>query len=84
MTSRWSEPEAAGGTNPPGVGMLRAMTDEALDREFAYTPWHGSCRELYGLDESGEPIHCRRPWGHKDALHASGYGARRVRWQPSV
>ena len=56
------------------------MTDDALDREFAYTPWHGSCRELYGLDGYGEPIHCRRPLGHEDVLHASGYGTRRIRW----
>ncbi len=64
------------------LGILPRMTDESLDREFAYTPWYGSCRELYGLDDSGEPIHCRRPLGHDDAIHASGYGARRVRWEP--
>ena len=65
----------------PVRGRLLPMTDDALDREFAYTPWHGSCRELYGLDASGEPIHCRRPVGHEDAVHAAGYGASRVRWQ---
>jgi hypothetical protein len=62
-------------------GRLLPMNDDVLDREFAYTPWHGSCRELYGLDANGEPIHCRRPLGHEDALHAAGYGASRVRWQ---
>lgn len=52
-----------------------------LDREFAYTPWHGSCRALYGLDEKGAAIHCRRPVGHdEEEGHASGYGTNRVRW----
>lgn len=69
------------GEEPSLLGILTPMTDDALDREFAYTPWHGSCRELYGLDESGEPIHCRRPLGHDDTLHASGYGRSRVRWE---
>ena len=63
------------------LGILPRMTDDALDREFAYTPWYGSCRELYGLDGSGEPIHCRRPLGHEHPIHAAGYGAGRVRWQ---
>lgn len=67
--------------NPPLRGRLLPMTDDALDREFAYTPWHGSCRALYGLDASGEPIHCRRPSGHEDAVHAAGYGKSRVRWR---
>jgi hypothetical protein len=63
--------------------MLPRMTDETLDREFAYTPWHGSCRALYGLDEGGAPIHCRRPRGHAETIHAAGYGTNRIRWQPA-
>lgn len=60
------------------------MTDDALDRELAYTPWHGSCRELYGMDDSGEPILCCRPVGHPESMHAAGFGTSRVRWLREV
>lgn len=48
--------------------------DERLDREFAFTPWYGSCRDLYDLGTV-----CRRPLGHPGD-HAAGWGVGRRRW----
>jgi len=48
--------------------------DEALDREFAYTDYRESCRDLYSIEQL-----CRRPRGHTGD-HASGFGSRRVWW----
>jgi len=57
-------------------GVVMASASEAsLDVEFAYTPWRGSCRDLYTIDQA-----CRRPGGHAGE-HASGYGPARVRWR---
>lgn len=49
-------------------------SDESLDREFAYTPYYATCKDIYALD-----VVCRRQFGHKDE-HASGFGTGRVRW----
>jgi hypothetical protein len=50
-----------------------------LDREFAFTPWRGSCRDPY-IAPDGEPRQCRRPRGH-DGMHASGYASHRELWE---
>lgn len=51
-----------------------AVSDEALDVEFAYTPLAGSCRDLHTIVHA-----CRRPAGH-EGDHAAGFGADRRRW----
>lgn len=53
-------------------------TEADLDREFAFTPWRGSCRDPH-LTPAGEPRECRRPAGHAGP-HASGYVPHRERW----
>ena len=57
---------------------LGSPTDTDLDREFAFTPWRGSCRDPH-LTPGGEPRECRRPAGHAGP-HASGYSPHRERW----
>lgn len=48
--------------------------DEILDREFSYTTYADSCKDLYS------PFYlCRRPKGHKNK-HAAGFGESRVKW----
>lgn len=59
-------------------------TDEALDREFAYTAWNESCKSPWGLelnDHDAMPtiLSCRRRRGHVGA-HATGFGDGRKRW----
>ena len=51
-------------------------SDDRLDLEFAYTTYRDSCRDLYSPHYV-----CRRPLGH-DGVHAAGFGAERLRWEP--
>jgi len=51
-------------------------SDDRLDLEFAYTSYRDSCRDLYSPHYV-----CRRPLGH-DGVHAAGFGAERLRWEP--
>ena len=51
-------------------------SDDRLDLEFAYTSYRDSCRDLY----SPQYV-CRRPVGH-EGVHAAGFGAERLRWEP--
>ncbi len=53
-------------------------TDERLDLEFAYTTYQDSCRDLYS-----PYYYCRRPRRH-DGVHAAGFGAHRLRWDPQT
>jgi hypothetical protein len=56
--------------------------DELLNVEFAYTPWRGSCRDIYGMQVTAggvRDICCRRPLGHEGQC-GSGWGDGRVRW----
>jgi len=49
--------------------------DDALDLEFAYTPWSESCQVLYSAY-----VCCRRRKGHPLDFHAAGHKEGRIKW----